>query len=304
MSDITIAVSEKSFIALFEALRDAFAWSDSKSGSFGPFTAGYDIAMHLDGGTVDLRSDGSVSIKELDVKWDKLDFSLGFDIPEICVGGFCIIPNPFGGCLLRAPKLCAFSGSPDVEITLPLAGILTSEISVTAKPLVNHAVDPGRTASMNDWDAHDAGVPDKWQVFLDPQTVDLDLFDLADIVGDLLMDAVDAVVDGLLGFLPGRARTLIKWLLGSVVDLVRAILDLPDDIAEWISDLLGVSLGLFNTLVTIVADFFAKKFPIYELEDPYPILAAESGKIPVLLPVENLAVTVSDKEMAVTGDVG
>lgn len=304
MAEITLAASETSIVKLFEALRNAFSFANANSVSFAGFTAGYEVAMHLEGGTLDLRSDGSISIKELDIKWDKLNCFVGFDIPEVCVGGFCIIPNPFGGCLVRAPRLCAFSASPDVGLKIPLDGVVTSEISLRASPVVKYSIDPGRMPFMDDWQAHAAHVDNKWQIFLDPETVDVDVFDIADIVGDLLENAASSAIDKLLWFLPGWARSLIKWILGPIFDLIRAILDLPDDIEEWFSDLLGTSLGLFDTILTAVADYFAAKFPIRELTDPYEILGPTLGDIPVLIPIKNLAVSVSDTELTLTADVG
>ena len=60
-------------------------------------------------------------MKELDIKWDRLNLSLGIDIPEFCIPGVCLIPNPFGGCLLETPPICLFSADPDIQIVLPLA---------------------------------------------------------------------------------------------------------------------------------------------------------------------------------------
>lgn len=304
MAHMTVAASEGLFRDLFAALRDNFSFSDSNSGSFGPFSAGYNIACHLEGGTVDLRNDGTVAVKELDVKWNTFAFNLGFDIPEICVGGWCILGIPFDGCAVRLPRWCLFSGNPDVNVTLDLSGIITSEISFVGALVTRYFTDPARAAWMSDLDAEDANVPNKWQVFVDPETVDLDLFDIADIVGDLLESAVEAVVDGLLGFLPGWVRDIVKAILGPIIDLIRAILDLPDDIAEWLSDLLNTSLGLMNSILTFVADYFAAQSPICQFEDPFPILPASGGLIPVKLPIRDLSVTVSDVEMTLEANIG
>lgn len=303
MSHITVAASEKAFRELFAVLRDSISFSDSNSGNFGPFSASYSVAFHLEDGTVDLQDGNKVAIKELDIKWDKLEAGVGFDIPEICVGGWCILPTPWG-CAIRLPKICVFSKNPDIGITLDLSGIITSEISATASPVVKYRVDPARPPAMLDLDAEAAGIPNKWQLFIDPVTVDVDLFDVADIVADLLEKAVKTAINNILFFLPDWAKGLIWAILGPVIDLIRAILDLPDDIAEWFSNLLGVSLGLINTIATVVADHFAKEYPIYELEDPYPILPASSGLIPVKIPIKNLAVQVNSKEMILRADVG
>ncbi|MEQ1518478.1 MAG: hypothetical protein ABL931_18515 [Usitatibacteraceae bacterium] len=313
MAHLNIAASEKTFATLFNALRDNFRLAKSDSGDFGPFAASYALKAHLEGGTVDLRADNTVQIKELDVKWDQLDLTLGFDIPEICVGGFCIIPTPFG-CALRAPNFCIFSDDPDVSVTLPLSGLLTSELSVTGSLLTKYRLDPMRPPGMNDWDAQDAtpSLANHWQLFVDPQTVDVDIFDIADIVGDLLENAVNTVVDGLLGFLPEWARSIIHAILGPIIDLVRAILDIPDDIQEWISDLLNVSFGILDFVLQVVADYFANKNPLHEIEDPYPILEAAVNPnpggtiplVPVKIPVRNLRVFNNDVEMILEANVG
>lgn len=304
MAHLTVAASEAVFIDLFEALRDNFSATASDSGTFGPFSAGYSVGVRLEGGTVDLRNDGTVQIKELDIVYDPLIFNLGFDIPEICVGGWCIIGIPFDGCAVRLPEWCVFSRNPDINISLDLSNILTSEISVTAGLVTRYKVDPARTPTMSDLDAEDAGIPNEWQVLLNPQTIDLDIFDIADIVGNLLEAAVNTAVDGLLGFLPGWARALVKSILGPIIDLVRAILDLPDDIEEWLSDLLNVSLGFIDTILTLIADYFADKYPIVHFEDPFPILPATPLLIPVKLPIRDLAITVNTDEMILEANVG
>ncbi|MFN0104847.1 MAG: hypothetical protein ACKV2U_22535 [Bryobacteraceae bacterium] len=314
MAHLTIAANEKTFVGLFQALRDNFHFSFSDSVDFGPFRAGIAVQAHLEGGTVDLRADNTIQVKELDIKWDQLDLSLGIDIPEICIGGFCIIPIPFDGCLLRAPRICVFSADPDINITLPLGGVITSEISVTGSLLTKYAVNPARPAGMNDWDAQDSNpsLASHWQIVLDPQTIDLDIFDIADIVGDLLENALDAAIDNLLGFLPGWAKALIKAIFGPIIDLIRAILDLGDDIQEWISDLLNVSFGLLDLVLQLVADFFANKNPIQLIEDPFPILPQAPNPnggfppviVPVKIPIRDLRVFNDDVEMVMEANVG
>lgn len=305
MSHLTVAANERAFRELFNALRDKFTFADADSGDFGPFSASYDIAFHLENGTVDLRADNTVQVKELDIVWDKLIFGLGFDIPEICVGGWCI-PMPWPIPDICLPELCVFDDDPDVELTLDLSSIIRSEVSVTASPVVKYRIDPGRAPWMTDLDAEDANVFNRWQIFIDPVTVDIDVFDVADIIGDLLEDAVNVIVDGLLGWLPGWARDWVKDLLGSIIDLIRDILDIPDDIGEWLSNLLGVSLGLFNTIVNFVADYFAAQEPIHWFEDPFPVLKPQPGVpwIPVKLPVRDLSVRVTADEMILEANVG
>jgi len=313
MAHLTVAASEKAFVMLFEAIRDNFQFAKSGSDSFGPFTAGYSVEAHLEGGSVDLRADNTVQIKELDIKFDELDLTLGIDLPEVCIGGFCIIPS-FWGCILRAPKICVFDDNPDISITLPLGNLITSEVSVTGRLLTKYHVNPLRPGGMNDWDAQDAvpSLANHWQLFLDPQFVDVDVFDIADIVGDLLENLLDAAVDNLLGFLPGWAKSIIRGIFGPIINVVRVILDLPDDIQEWISDLLNVSFGILDFILQLIADYFANKYPLHQIEDPFPILdatpnpnpGAPASLVPVKIPIRDLLVFNNDLEMILEGNVG
>ena len=302
MSDITVAASEDAVKGLFAVARDNFSLTASDDVDFGPFSAGYDVALHLEGGDVELRADNTVSVEELDIKWDSLGVSVGLDIPEVCVGGWCAIPTPFG-CALRMPRKCLFSHDPDIEIGLDLGGLLSSEVSFTASPVTRYFVDPNRPPGMSAIQAQDADMANLWQVLIDPETVDLDPFDVADIVGDLLENAVTAAIHALI---PGPSwfRDIVLAILGPIIDLVRALLDLPDDIAEWFSDLLNTSFGLLNIVATGIADHFASDEPIVEIEDPFPILPATAGLIPVKVPIADFDVSINDDEMVVRADVG
>jgi hypothetical protein len=294
--DATAALSEKAVQELFIGVRDGFSKSGSGSKDLGPFSVSYAAEVHLENGSIDLRSDGSIAIKELDVAFNTLEFCLGLDIPKICIGGFCIIGIPFDFCL--------FEDDPDIELCLDLAPFVRIELSATLEALTKYAVNSARTAAMNDWDAIEAGLPNHWQIYIDPITLDVDLFDVADIVRNLLEDAVDAALDTILGPLPGWAKDLIKAILGPVIDLIGDILDLGDDIEEWLSVKLGVSLGLFNFILTAVADHLAKGHPLAQIPDPLTILPADGTLIPVLVPIEFLGLHVDDVEMALEVDLG
>lgn len=306
MADFTVAASERTFEELFTRVRDNTAESTSGSEDLGPFSVSWAAGFRLENGTVDLQPDGSVRISELDVVYDPLSLTLGLDIEPVCVGGFCIIPlGPFG-CALRAPQICVFEADPDIALPLDLSGLVRSEISGAFRINTRYFVDPARAPSMTNLDAEDAGVPNKWQFLLDPIWIDFDLIDISDTVGAILDQAIDNAVDGLLGWLPGWARDLVKAILGPIVDLIRGILDIADDIDEWLSNLLGTSLGLFDFVLTVVADHFANRYPIFAFEDPFPVLdySGPTPLIPVKIPMRNVGVAVTDDEMIVSADVG
>lgn len=308
MSNVAIAVSEKAFQKLFAGFRDAFTFSASDSGSFEGFTASYSVAFHLENGTAEFHDGNKVSIKELDIKWDQLLVSISLDIREICIPSWCAIPNPFGGCWVRIPRICVFSANPDITIQLDLSEIITtSEISVTASPEVKYRVDPARTSDMSNLEAEYDDIPNKWQIFLSLPIltpVDVDLFAVDDIVGDLLENALKTAIDNLLLGFPGFVKDLIWAMHGPVIDLIRNALDVPDDINERFNNLLAVDFGLFNLILTVVGDYFAAKNPIFWFEDPYPILEAGGRLIPVKIPIKEFSVQVDENEMVLKASTG
>lgn len=288
--DFTAAISEKAFEEIFAAVVKGFKFSCSDSGSFGPLSASYSVAAHLEDGSVELRDNGTIKVSELDVKWDTLSLKICFDIPEICVGGFCIIPNPFDGCVVRAPRLCFFSGSPDFCIPLNLSGLITSEITFTAGVQVFYGIG--------------SGVPNRWQIVIVPTLpIDLDIIDIADTVGDLVENLINAAIDGLLGGAPDWAKDLVRAILGPIDDIIRFVLDIPDDIGEWLLDLL-TNLGVFDVLLTALNGFLTNIMPPLEVEDPLTVLPADGTLIPVNIPIEFIGTQINTNEMVIQGDVG
>jgi hypothetical protein len=324
MAHLTAAVSEDAFKRSFDLLRDSIHWDKSDSGDFGPFTAGYHVQGHLEGGTVDFRNDNTIQIKELDIKWDKFEVTLGLDIDEVCVGGGCIeLPWPLPDICL--PKVCVFSDSPDVSISPDLAAFVAQEISFTGSMVARYydaSLPPPpwySPCSLLNTVLTSAGLIEplpnhnQWHIFIDPETVDLDLFDFPDIVGDLIEDALTSAIEAIIP--GGWVRDVILGIIGGIADLIRFILDIPDEIDEWLSDLFNVSFGLFDFLLQMVLDLFGNCVPIYRIDDPFEILPSKvttnvllSGApvtlVPVKVPVRNLTVGVTDVELAIQADIG
>jgi hypothetical protein len=302
MSHITIAASEPAFKKVFNLVRDNFSFTKSDSGSFGPFSAEYSIGVKLSGGTIQLNADGTVEVKTLDIVWNPLKLKVCLNLPGFCVGGWCIIPDPWNGCLVGVPKVCI--GGP-ICLPLDLSGLVSEVNTIKAHLKPVYFVDPARNPSWSDLEAEFNLKPNKWQIFLDPDWVSVDPIDIPASVGNLFENAVENAVENLLpSWLPGWAKDLIMAALGFVVDVVKEILGIVDKIEDWISDLLGTNFGLLGLLETAIADYFASKYPLYEFEDPYPILPGSGGLIPVKIPIRNLKSTVNSKEMIVEANVG
>jgi hypothetical protein len=220
-------------------------------------------------------------LSELDWVWDQLFVGIGLDIPRVTVGGWCIIPKPFGGCLLRLPKKTFFEDDPDISTSINLGG-LRHEVSAS-------------------FSAKTQRIKDAHALYFNPEMpIDVDVLDISDMVGDLLDRLVDRLVHDVLGFLPEWARDIVSAILGGIARLIRSILDFGDDLAEWISQKIGISLGLFNTVISLIIEFFFKPEPVFELADPYEVLAEEQGLPAVKLAIQGLDAVFNASEQSLT----
>lgn len=304
---LIVAVSAGLVGSMFAAVRNTFHPCFTPSKDLGPFTARLEAGGHLENGSVALGNDNTITISNLLLKWDTLRLFLDVDIPKICVGGFCIIPNLTGGCAVRAPEICVFEDNPDFTIPLDLSGIITSLLTAKVRPLIKYGVETTRPAGMSDLDAEDAGIPNEWAVFLDPLFVRFEVIDIPDTVADLLTSAVNLAVDNLLGGLPGWAKDLIKSMLGGAIAIVRTVLGIPGNIVDWLSNLIGVDLNLFDYVTTALAQLLVGGTPLVPLEDPFQVLDAQTSPVvlnPVKIPIRGLSVQINADEMTLRAKVG
>jgi hypothetical protein len=301
MSDITIAASANAFTELFNTIRDGFTFSKSDSGSFGPFSASYSVAMHLEGGSIQLNNDDTVEIKHLQIVWDTLKVQVCFNLPGFCIGGWCIIPDPWNGCLVGVPKICI--GGP-ICVPLDLSGLVSEVNDLKANLNPVYYVDPARLPGQSDLDAEFAGHPNKWRIFLNPVFVHVDPIDIPATIANVIENIVKQAIENMFPILPGFIVDALLAAIGPILDLVKSLLGIVGEINDWLTDLLMNTFDLLGIIETAIADYFASKTPIYEFEDPYPILDAAPGLIPVKIPIRNLASHVDAQEMIVTADVG
>jgi hypothetical protein len=302
MSHITLAASERAFKQVFTLVRDNFSFAKSDTVTFGPFSASYAVGVKLKGGDVDLRSDGSVEIKHVDIVWNPLKVKVCFNLPGFTIPGFCLVPDPWNGCLVGIPDISI--GGP-VCLPVDLSGLVSEINSVRAHLKPVYFIDPLRNPAWSDLEADLNGKPNKWQIYIDPDWISLDPIDVPASVGNLFENLIEkAVSDMLPGWLPGWAKDIIMAGLGWVVDAVKGILGVVDKFEDWFFDLFDNKLDLLGPLETALADYFASQYPIYQFPDPYPVLPASGGLFRVAIPIRHLTATVNDVEMIVTADVG
>lgn len=344
MATVTVAVNERAFndVILAAAKFLEALPPFSGSGSFGPFSAGYSVGFKITDGSIDLTNTGRVHFDELHVTYDPLILTLGLDLPHIHFGGECIIPNPFGGCLVRLPEVDLFGANPDISIPINLSNTIVSEFSgeftvsdrkqvlVAKGALRSHAAHFTADTSNEIRNRFrtiistipflpnsavngiaDALVPfvkgnlaDKWQFFLHDVWHNLELISISDTAANILRNLTNLIIDTILAPVPSVLRDIIKGLLSPIFDAIAAVLDIPDDILEWLSSQLQISFGLFDLLAQLVINFLGLMVPFYQFEDPYPMIADSSGLLPVLVPVENVAVVVNDDEFVLSADIG
>jgi hypothetical protein len=301
MSHITIAASAKTFRILFNLIEAGFTFSKSDSANFGPFSASYNVQLHLSGGTIQLNDNNTIELQNVDIVFDTLDFKLCLNLPGFCIGGFCIVPDPWNGCLVSFPGFCI--GGP-VCADLDLSGLVAQVTDMQANLLAKYVVDPARPPGVTDVEAELQNHPNKWEVFVNPTYVNV-IIDVPDTLDNILVDAIKNAINNLFpSWLPDWAKDIIWAFLGPIVDLIKSIIGIVGSIADWLENLLNNVFGLVPLIETAIADYFASQNPIYEFNDPYPILPASGILIPVMIPIRNLGATVNSKEMVVVADVG
>lgn len=216
-------------------------------------------------------------LEEIDWKWDDLFIRIGLNIPKVTVGGWKIpLTN------IRLPKVEFFGSDPDVQIQVNLRG-LRHEISTAF-----------------DIDVRGNSTSEAFELYLRPQMpLDVDLLDIADMVGDFLENAVQKLVNDLLAQVPGWLRSVVNSILRGIVRLVREILDFTDDVIEWISRKIGVSLGLFNIVSSLVIYLLFRPDPFITFENPYQILPSEGSDPAVKLALNAVSATFDEQEQSI-----
>ena len=288
---------------MFAVVRDNLNVSKSDSGSWGPFTWSYDIQFHLEGGTLQLNNDDTLEIKHLDVVWDKLQFQICFNLPGFCVGGWCIVPDPFDGCWVSLPKICI--GGP-ICLPIDLSGLVSEIDDLKANLVAQYWIDPTRPPGISDLTAEFQNKSNQWKVFLNPVFVDVLPIDPPATIANIIENAFKQAIEAAFSWVPNWAWSLIWAVLGPLLDLLKSILGIVEDIQNWVEDLLNNIFNLAAVIETLVAQYFASQNSLFQFEDPYPIMDGDPSHnpIPVKIPIRNLAAHINAQEMVVTADVG
>jgi hypothetical protein len=301
MSHITIAASAKAFQQLFNIVEAGFTFAKSDTGNFGPFSASYSVQLHLSGGNLQLNDNNTIEVQNMDITFDTLDFKLCLDLPGFCIGGFCIVPDPWNGCLVSFPGFCI--GGP-ICADIDLSGLVAQVTDLKANLVANYVIDPARPPGITDVEAELQHHPNQWEIFINPTFVDV-IIDVPDTIDNIFVNAIEnAINNSFPSWLPGWAKDIIWAFLGPIIDLIKSIIGIVGSIADWLENLFNTVFPLIPLIETAITDYFASQNSIYQFDDPYPILPATATLIPVKIPIRNLMAVVNSKEMIVTADVG
>jgi len=284
MPDLVVAVNEETLQQVFRKAVDTapavdkpnleWTWANLKVTGHINFT--------LANGDLELLSDGHVKVSELDIVWHTLDFTFWIEIPEVCVGGWCI-ETPWPWPDICFPEWCLFGFWVGFPLNMPADGI-HSEVSGTFDLLVFHP-------------------PDVWKIILDPDgPIDVDVFDLADSIGPLFHNALEDGLNGLL-FVPDWVIDFLWDVIGAPVEwLLSTVLDIGDDLQEWLEGVLKINVGLENVLASSVLALL-DDFVLKEIKEPYELLPASGPNPPVKVRFSSLTIGNTDEELVVTVDL-
>lgn len=67
--------------------------------------------------------------------------------------------------------------------------------------------------------------------------------------------------------------------------------------------MLGTNLGLLNTVTGFIEQLLGAIVPVYQFENPYPVIEDSSGLIPVLIGIEKLSTVIDDNEFVLSANI-
>lgn len=271
MSDVAFAINEATFNSVFSrALASLKQLPFDGSSSLGPIWLGVEGAIHIEGaGDIDFEDGNTFLLKELDIGWDSLILRLGLDLPTIIVGKFCVIrfpdDTPFVGgvCIFEFPGVTLFDGAPDigpVKVNLnAIIPFIVTEISGRFN------IDIRKDGNFQ-------------KIYADPEAIDLDPIAINDTFGKLpaiIKVGVAACAALVVSKVP--QVWLVDVLLGllglpSVTQWILDLLDIGDDIEEWLMDKLNLSIGIDDLIYQVIFDEVLKKSELFKIDDPFPFV--------------------------------
>lgn len=277
MADVSFELSEGAFKELFNRLYPTVPLPFDGSSSAGPIWLGVEGEVHVEGaGDIDFEDGNTFLLKELDLGWDKLVLRLGFDLPTVTIGKFCVFrfpdDTPFvgGDCFFEFPGGELFTGAPDIgPVKLNLNAIMPFIVSEISGRYSISLVKDGNFlklhADVESLDVDPISINDTFNKL--PGIIQAGVVSAAAIVVSKFPQVwlVDAAL-GILGF-------------PSVTELLLDLLDIDDDVQEWLMDKLNFSIGLPNLIYQAIFDEVLKKSDLLEIKDPFQFVPEQTARL-------------------------
>ncbi|TPL79871.1 hypothetical protein FJ950_27030 [Mesorhizobium sp. B2-3-14] len=267
-ADATLAVSEAALTALVRQAVDHPITAHG-SGRWGPFEAGYDVNLNVDGGKIVLVDLGQqINLEDVSV-WGQVDLRLGLNLgnvlPRICIPPVRYCVHTLWGDICT-PQACVTW--PSISVTVPIP-ILKVNLSAFFQLAV-------------------AQSGDNWDVILKvfPLSLQIDL-----------TPTINAIID--------RVREFVHRTLGGIPLIGNLIAGLLDSV---INALRGIIVGVLNAIAALVRqmiiliDLFSPTIPfkIASLPSRQVILpAGDEGDGEVDLTIASVSTRIVDPEIQI-----
>jgi hypothetical protein len=219
-ADVTLAVSDAALTGLARQALD-HPIAAHGAGTWGPFEAGYDVNLNVDGGKIVLVDLGQqVNLEEVSV-WGQVNLRLGLNLgnvlPRICIPAqrYCV-HTPWGD--VCTPQACVTW--PSISVTIPIP-ILRVNLSAFFQVAVEQ--------SGNNWNVILKVYPLSIQIDLTP-TINAILDRMKEYVRQVL-GGIPLIGDLIAGFIDGIINTLrnvIVGVLNAISALIRQVIILID----------------------------------------------------------------------------
>jgi len=279
MSDVTFSVNESTFKAVFNKVYPGKKLPFNASGSKLHVWFGIEGEIHIEGaGDIEFEDSNTFLLKELKIGWDKLILRMGIDVPDVKIGKFCVFRMPedswfMGGeCVFEFPGATLFTGNPDIgpvviNLNLIMQYIVT-EISGRYFIYIKKEKDSsGKFYQM---------------VHAMPEAVDVDPISINDTMGKLpllIKAGIAKAVQYMIDTIPEAWMVdVVLSFLGfpSFTTFLLDLLDIHDDVEEWLMDKLNLSIGLDNVLYQLLFQELLESEELFKIEDPYPFVKGKT----------------------------
>jgi hypothetical protein len=276
MSDVSLDVSQAAFKAVYNRVVPTISLPFDGSTSVGPIWIGVDASIHVDGaGDITFEDSDTFFLKEMNIAWDSLILRLGFNIPPVQIGRFCLVRMPddapflAGECLFEFPGGTLFGGNPDIgPIKINLNAIISYVVSQIS----------GRFQISLDKDG------DFLALKAHAQSLAVAPISISETFGKLPLLIQAAIADAAASWIATNPEA---WLLDTALGILGVpslpylllnLLDIGDDVQIWLTDKLNIDIGIQNLIYDAILNAVLDK-TLFKIPDPYKFLPTITANI-------------------------